>query len=54
MIHNARRCSKDSKVIFRVEDVTNINFDNNSFDAVVIANALHILPNPNKALEEIH
>jgi ubiquinone/menaquinone biosynthesis C-methylase UbiE len=28
-------------------------YDQCSFDAVVIANALHIMPNPEKALKEI-
>lgn len=34
-------------------DATNLSYDNESFDAVVIANALHIMPNPEKAIKEI-
>lgn len=38
---------------FEVADATSLRFADNSFDVVVIANALHIIPNPEKALEEI-
>ena len=38
-----------------VRDVTiiNIPFDDKSFDVVIISNALHIIPDPQKALSEI-
>ena len=45
---------KNSNVSCRVEDATNLTYDNSLFDVVVIANALHIMPNPEKALREIY
>ena len=48
---------KNGKVIegldFSVQDATNLPYENASFDAVMIANALHIMPEPEKALSEI-
>lgn len=38
---------------FSVQDATDLPYEANSFDAVVIANALHIMPHPEKALSEI-
>lgn len=38
---------------FQLMDATNLLFEDNSFDAVIIANALHIIPNPNKVMEEM-
>ena len=38
---------------FSVQDATNLPYDNSSFDVVMIANALHIMPEPEKALAEI-
>lgn len=37
-----------------MQDATNLPYADNSFDAVMIANALHIMPEPEKALREIH
>lgn len=43
-----------SKVLaFELADASNLNYDKDSFDAVVIANALHIIPNPGLVLDEI-
>lgn len=39
---------------FSVKDATNLPYEDNSFDAVMIANALHIMPEPEKALVEIN
>lgn len=36
-----------------VEDATCLSFRNDAFDAVIIANVLHIIPEPDKALREI-
>ncbi|MGN0351019.1 MAG: class I SAM-dependent methyltransferase [Roseburia sp.] len=51
-----RKTSKnmEDKVIFQVQDATALTYEKESFDVVVIANALHIMPNPDVALEEIH
>ena len=43
----------DSCARFSVEDATDLSFPENSFDVVLIANALHILPEPEIALAEI-
>ena len=38
---------------FSLQDATNLPYEDESFDAVMIANALHIMPEPEKALSEI-
>ena len=38
---------------FAVQDATALTFGEKTFDIVLIANALHIMPNPEKALSEI-
>lgn len=53
MIAEARKRSKPSYLHFSVQDATNLPYAPDSFDAVVIANALHIMPDPDKALSEI-
>jgi phosphatidylethanolamine/phosphatidyl-N-methylethanolamine N-methyltransferase len=40
-------------VTFAAADATNFQYDDKSFDAVVIANALHIMPQPEKAATEM-
>lgn len=42
------------KINFRVQDATKLIYEDDSFDVVVIANALHIMPMPDLALKEIH
>lgn len=42
------------QINFNVQDATQLKYKDNSFDVVVIANALHIMPEPDKALFEIH
>lgn len=42
-----------SRLFFSVQDATNLPYADHSFDAVVIANALHIMPHPETALAEI-
>ncbi len=54
MVKQASKNSKDENVTYKVEDATNLSFSADEFDVVLIANALHIIPNPNKALQEIH
>ena len=53
MIETARKAKNPENVCFEVADATSLRFEDKSFDAVVIANALHIIPNPEKALAEI-
>ncbi len=38
---------------FEKQDATDLTYENGNFDAVMIANALHIMPEPEKALAEI-
>ena len=37
-----------------MQDATKLTYEDEKFDAVVIANALHIMPQPQKALKEIN
>ena len=53
MIETARKAKNPENVHFEVADATSLRFEDDSFDVVVIANALHIIPNPEKALAEI-
>jgi ubiquinone/menaquinone biosynthesis C-methylase UbiE len=53
MIETALKAKNPENLSFEVADATSLRFADNSFDVVVIANALHIIPNPEKALEEI-
>ena len=42
-----------SKLFFSVQDATALPYAPKTFDAVIISNALHIMPEPQKALSEI-
>ena len=53
MIETAKQKSVPPNVHFSVEDATALSFGDNSFDAVVISNALHIMPDPELVLENI-
>lgn len=53
MIETARKAKNPENLNFEVADATSLRFEDKSFDVVVIANALHIIPNPEKALAEI-
>ncbi len=53
MIKEARKQPYSSKLIFEVADATNLPYKDHSFDCIIIANALHVMPNPEKALSEI-
>lgn len=55
MVSVTKKRFKDaSNVNCKAEDATNLTCDNSLFDVVIIANALHIMPDPDKALKEIH
>lgn len=54
MIRQARVKKHSSHLHFSVQDATDLPYAPATFDAVVIANALHIMPEPEKALSEIH
>lgn len=53
MIEAAKKKKCPTNVRFSVEDATALSFDDNSFDAAVISNALHIMPEPAMALSNI-
>lgn len=53
MIAEARKKAKGSRLHFSVQDATNLPYSDCSFDAVIISNALHIMPYPDKALSQI-
>lgn len=53
MIKEARKGKYPVNLNFEVADATALPYANESFDVVLIANALHVMPNPEKALSEI-
>ena len=53
MLEEAKKKEIHGEVHFAVADATELSYEDDSFDAVVIANALHIMPNPIRALAEI-
>ena len=53
MIAEAKKGECPANLTFEVADAMNLPYADNSFDAVLIANALHIVPDPVKALNEI-
>lgn len=50
---NKRKTKNPTKAHFQIADATNLQFQEKSFDVVIISNALHIMPNPELALKEI-
>ena len=52
MIHQAKKQVHSSRLHFSVQDATKLPYGPESFDAVVISNALHVMPHPEKALAE--
>ena len=54
MIAEARKQPVPSPVRFSVCDATRIPHPTGGFDAVLIGNALHIMPDPRAAMQEIH
>lgn len=53
MISQAKKKAHSSKLHFSVQDATALPYAPQTFDAVVISNALHIMPDSQKALSEI-
>lgn len=53
MIEQAKKKSHSTKLYFSVQDATALPYAPESFDAVVISNALHLMPDPERALDEI-
>ncbi|GHS90483.1 SAM-dependent methyltransferase [Bacteroidia bacterium] len=53
MIEKAKKKPRLENLQFSIEDATALSFPNDKFDAVIISNALHIMPNPEAALANI-
>ena len=53
MIREAKKDSCSSKLHFSVQDMFCLPYADKSFDVVIVSNALHIVPQPEKALQEI-
>ena len=53
MIAQAKKGDCPANLRFEVADATALPYTEDSFDAVLISNALHIIPEPEKALWEI-
>ena len=53
MIAEANRDNRSAKLHFSVQDMFRLPYAEESFDVVIVSNALHIVPQPEKALAEI-
>ena len=53
MIAEAKRDNQSAKLHFSVQDMFRLSYADKSFDVVIVSNALHIVPQPEKALQEI-
>ena len=49
----AKKCRKFSNVSFSKADITDLKYEDGSFDKVVAGNVIHLLPEPEKALREL-
>ena len=54
MIAEAKQDNRAAKLHFSVQDMFCLPYAEESFDVVIVSNALHIVPQPEKALAEIH
>ena len=54
MIREAKRRNHSAKLCFSVQDMFCLPYADESFEVVIVSNALHIVPQPEKALAEIH
>ena len=54
MIAEAKQDNRSAKLHFSVQDMFRLPYVEESFDVVIVSNALHIVPQPEKALAEIH
>ena len=48
-----RKCRSMDNIIIEHGDITHLKYENNSFDKVVAANVIHLLDDPNIALDEL-
>ncbi len=54
MIREAKKGAHADNLTFEIADAANLPYKDHSFDVVLIANALHVMPEPEKALREIN
>lgn len=54
MIREAKRRNHSAKLHFSVQDMFCLPYADESFEVVIVSNALHSVPQPEKALAEIH
>lgn len=54
MIAQAQKGDYPEQLTFAVADATDLPYEDASFDVVIIANALHVMPEPEQALYEIN
>ena len=53
MITEAKRDNRSAKLHFSVQDMFHLPYADKSFNVMIVSNALHIVPQPEKALAEI-
>ena len=53
MIETAKKKAMPANVRCCIEDASALTFPDSAFDAVIISNALHIMPNPERVMQEI-
>lgn len=53
MIEQAKKDKVPENVTFEIADASDLHYEDKFFDVVIIANALHVVPNPEKVLSEI-
>ena len=53
MIHIAQRSVRDEPTIFRVMDASNLDFSNESFDAIFDFSSIHHIPNWKNCIDEL-
>ena len=53
MIAQAEKGGNPPNLTFEIADASDLHYKDKTFDVVIIANALHVIPNPEKVLSEI-
>ena len=53
MIREAKKGNYSKKLHFSVQDMFSLPYADESFEIILVSNALHVVPNPEKALSEI-
>lgn len=53
MIAQAKKGNNPVNLTFEIADASDLQYEDKAFDVVIIANALHVVPNPEKVLSEI-